>query len=783
MVSNIDEAMKMKCAFLTSLSLMTVVCGATAKPSAAFGFTGPEIIKVDWTTRAMNVHDMDGDGLNDIVLVNNDRSVVELLIQTDAQSELNGKRSVGTQYWDPEIEDARYRRESVKVGYPIFDLCVGDFNRDGRQDLAFTAREVPLVVCYQTEDRGWTDRVEYDDFEAVGWTESIWAGDLDADGSDELVVIAADALRLYRQAPSGRLGEPSLFYVSGENPYNLMLCDVTDDTRLDVLYLTSSGEQSLAMREQMADGGFGAERRFVFDQPVRKIVPMPRAADAEPQSFAAVDSRSGGIEFFQLVAGRDASTAGDFADLQPEVTPMFKRGKGAVHFVYADLSGDGREDYLVSNPDKAELVYFGAERGARFAMPQQFPTLAGVSSMSAGRFFKQATEQVLVVSEAEQVLGMSLLDSAGRVSFPRRLDLDEGFQPLLCESTDIDGDGLAELFVLGEIDSTVELRIFEPVDRDDAFSAWRQLSGYSLGKLRRKPNELKILESGGDGVFHVMLFVPREAPLVVLGRQGEDGLTLEAYAENSSIRESLLKGLVPAQVSLFDVDGEDELELVVGRPGFARALALGDHDFEMVDQFNARRDDTVAAVLPIMEGDEVNRLLFVIEGSGEIQSIERAADGVFRYVSSERVGNLQLLDWRRMGPVDAAGGYLLAGSDRFWVIPKEGASWRLKASGSYETELKDVAFSHVQVAAFSGGSEPDLVAVDSSNHVVEILSPVEGDWKSQLYWKIFEQNMHYQGRTGGKLEPRQVVVSDFNGDGREDFAFLVHDRILFYLQD
>jgi hypothetical protein len=43
--------------------------------------------------------------------------------------------------------------------------------------------------------------------------------------------------------------------------------------------------------------------------------------------------------------------------------------------------------------------------------------------------------------------------------------------------------------------------------------------------------------------------------------------------------------------------------------------------------------------------------------------------------------------------------------------------------------------------------------------------------------------MHYQGRTGAKLEPREAVVADLNGDGRLDFAFLIHDRIIVYPQE
>jgi hypothetical protein len=31
-------------------------------------------------------------------------------------------------------------------------------------------------------------------------------------------------------------------------------------------------------------------------------------------------------------------------------------------------------------------------------------------------------------------------------------------------------------------------------------------------------------------------------------------------------------------------------------------------------------------------------------------------------------------------------------------------------------------------------------------------------------------------------EPREAVVSDFTGDGKDDIAILVHDRVLLYPQ-
>ncbi len=102
---------------------------------------------------------------------------------------------------------------------------------------------------------------------------------------------------------------------------------------------------------------------------------------------------------------------------------------------------------------------------------------------------------------------------------------------------------------------------------------------------------------------------------------------------------------------------------------------------------------------------------------------------------------------------------------------------------SFETNLEDVHYSYVEGDDFNQDGRFDLLAVDGQSHVLEILVKEELDWQSRMFWEVFEQNLHYQGRSGSPVEPREVVIADLTGDGKLDFAFLVHDRILFYPQE
>jgi hypothetical protein len=49
-------------------------------------------------------------------------------------------------------------------------------------------------------------------------------------------------------------------------------------------------------------------------------------------------------------------------------------------------------------------------------------------------------------------------------------------------------------------------------------------------------------------------------------------------------------------------------------------------------------------------------------------------------------------------------------------------------------------------------------------------------------WQVFEERT-FRGRRGGFPEPREAVVADLTGDGKNDLAILVHDRVILYPQE
>lgn len=772
---------------LPGLLLLLVLSHLTtaATSAANFGFGPPEVIKLDWSTRGLTPVDLNGDGLLDLAVINNDAGKIELLYQRPGgEAARQQKKSLNRSRWEPVLEDARFEPDALTVGFSVYDMVAQDLNADGRLDLAFTSGQVPLTIRYQSEDGEWVDAWEYDGLQALGWQGSIQAGDIDGDGSVELLVLSADAVRVFRHDAAGRLSEPEVYYTSGENPFNLLVMDASGDGRADLLYLSTDGQQVLAMREQIEGGQFGPERRHLLERPARMMTVLA-ASRPEPGALAVVNSRSGSLDFMRLAAPDDAASRSRSA-LEagvPEIYPIFKKVRDPASYAIGDVDGDGETDLVVANPAGAKLLLFLKKNG-RFLSAQEFPSISAISSLAVGRFYRSARASIIVLSEVEQTMGRSELDPGGRLSFPQHVKIGS-HQPLVAGASDLDGDGYDELLLVTEDQGNYRLLVAAPQDRAAGDSPWEVLSELELAGVRRKPVAIGVLDVFGSAGSGLMVYVPREPP-VLLGPADEgSGLAFREVARDSSIRESLFKALRPAETATFDIDGDGNNELVVARTGFARAFRIVDDQLIMVDQFNARAgSDVIEAVLPLRSASGVDRVaLYVAEGR-ELQFLQRGSDGVFRYQDSAQVGHLDLQNCFVLPAANDAAGdaYLFAGEDRFWYFNdvKAASSWSVDAV--YETDLEQIHYTHLAIGDFNLDQLPDLVALDGSEHVVDIVSVEDGAFRSRMFWQVFEQNMHYQGRTGANMEPREILIDDFTGDGLPDLVLLVHDRILIYPQ-
>ena len=74
-----------------------------------FRLTGPRVAKVDTSSRGLSAGDLDGDGRQDLALINNDHAQIDLLYQrTPEELKEAARTKLPSPRWEPIIEDAPF---------------------------------------------------------------------------------------------------------------------------------------------------------------------------------------------------------------------------------------------------------------------------------------------------------------------------------------------------------------------------------------------------------------------------------------------------------------------------------------------------------------------------------------------------------------------------------------------------------------------------------------------------------------------------------------------------
>tara|TARA_R100000027_G_scaffold21067_1_gene15235 strand:- start:136 stop:2499 length:2364 start_codon:yes stop_codon:yes gene_type:complete len=756
------------------------------------GFGAPTVVKLDWDTRSLRSGDINGDGLNDLLVVNNDRGRIDFLLgREDGETPPPMGRSVRRNRWEPVLEDALFWEENLATGFALYDAVADDFNGDGLVDVAYTSGEVPLSVRYQMEDGGFESAVVFERFSPLPWIGTLLSGDVDGDGRTDLLALGEKDILFFRQGEEdGVSGNPERIRLTSDEAYGLGLADINGDGVSDLFYTAGSGSRAFRVRFQEESGSFGPEYAFDLNIGPGVVSVLRGAAGESTPIFSYIAEHSGAIDLFEIRV-RESEEDG-FESVRPAIYSV-SSGDVKSSYAYGDFDGDGVGELAVADPSESSILLYRQDGEWDFQPPQTFPSLLGISELVAVPSEEDGVSDLVVFSGKENLAGLSRMTAEGRFSFPIPLPVEGEVQTLT--SGDLENDGSPALFVVTKMGREYRLVVLSRGGEDP--SGYRQIHDVEIPVVKRSPGGLVVFDLNGDGKSEMVLLAPREPARIFqlagadvqVDAETEDSSeegseeSLIELAAGSSIRKSLLNDLSRNRIGFGDVDGDGTAEMIVAADGYARAVGFDDESrFVILDQFNALSSGD-AVRIPTMtdvDGDGVGELLFYESGEGKLQRLERDDKGVLRYRDSAAVGNLDvqgvLFDSESSTPR-----LLVLGADRFWVLPLSSGEWEKVAVASYETDLLDISPTSLAVPTGPVTSPSPIIAVDGRQNVIELLEWTPPDeWSSLLHFTVFEKNLHYRGRVGAPLEPREVLLDDMNGDGILDLVVLVHDRVLVY---
>lgn len=748
-----------------------------------YGFSEMEIIKLDWDVANIVIDDIDGDGINDIAVINNLKSRLDILLTVKNPQEAAVKEFFTDENDDINefSESGKFKKENVLVNVKVLNLVCGDFNGDGLKDFAFYGNPKGLYLLLQKKPTDSQDaksliwqnlkKIKIDD--GLGFSSAIAADDINADGRNDLLVLSADAVYVLMQQTDGELANPVKFAVT-EKPLGIELCDINNDGHRDILLITTDENWPVHIRFGDSTGKFGPQQRYFIDRPAALTIKK----DDKDNLIYTVDLQSNRLNCYKYspqITEKDKKIPIVYYPLEASATSTYS------DIVAGDFDGDGLYDIVVSNPTSAQITLFRNTAGKGLEKGIDFPALSETLKISIANIDGDSKDELVSLSVKEKTLGISSYENE-RFLFPQ--PIDTGGEPLAFEICDANGSGRTDCAVI--VKDANDARFFAVIYGINRSSGEKVSDKLYLKDVLSNPENLKALDFDGNGLCDFIVFISSYSDPIFI-RQTAAGVF--EILDKPSAGLSLIKSARPEGIFTDDIDGKNGNEILIAQGNFARNVIFDTNAgrWDIVDQYNAAgtANTITSAVSFDIDGDSEKEIILFDSARQVMQILKKDKDNIFRFSIEQEIGSWQLkkVMIADVG-ADGAGAIILFDGKKFALISPAAQQGFLEQMFSYETDVKDGKYARIAVGHLNTLGIADLVVLEYTKAYIEILA-MQDAFKPQLAmrFKVFEQKSFEEEQQRQLIEPRQIEIADVTGDGKDDIIIIVHDRIIVYPQD
>jgi hypothetical protein len=328
---------------------MMLSAALTANCGTSSGVTSPIATRnshfsVGTAPGSVEIADLNGDGKLDIIVANEQSNNVTILLG------------------DGKGEFTQAKGSPFPAGHAPSDIAIGDFNRDGKLDLAFANHEEKHLTVLLGNGQGGFTPAPNSPFavEVKPHTHGVATGDLNGDGNLDLVTDSwgNDQVSVLFGDGKGSFNTSGTFLDVGKMPYQrVRVGDINGDGKSDIITTNLEGDNVTILLGN-SKGGF------------KQSTSSPFPCGESPFNFAIGDVNGDGKPDLAIVNspsstadrhGKDGLTillgdgAGGFRMLAGS---PFATGRIPNRVAIGDVNGDGIGDIAVSSPDGNNITMF-----------------------------------------------------------------------------------------------------------------------------------------------------------------------------------------------------------------------------------------------------------------------------------------------------------------------------------------------------------------------------------------------------------------------------------------
>ena len=323
---------------------VAVNCGTSSSRVISTPATENSRFAVGTAPGSVEIADLNNDGKPDIVVANEQSNNVTILLG-------DGKGGF-----------AEAKGSPFPAGHDPNDIAIGDFNRDGKLDLAFANHEQKYLTVLLGDGQGGLTPAPNSPFavEVRPHTHGVASGDLNGDGNLDLVTESwgNDQVAVLFGDGKGSFNTSGTFLDVGKMPYQrVRVGDINGDGKSDIITTNLEGDNVTIL---LGDGKGG----------FKQSAGSPFPCGDSPFNFAIGDVNGDGKPDLAIVNspsstadrhGKDGLTillgdgAGGFRMLAGS---PFATGRIPNRVAIGDVNGDGVADIAVSSPDGNNITLF-----------------------------------------------------------------------------------------------------------------------------------------------------------------------------------------------------------------------------------------------------------------------------------------------------------------------------------------------------------------------------------------------------------------------------------------
>jgi hypothetical protein len=714
--------------------------GALESSPRRFGFGEREIYEFKNGASRLAFHDINRDGYDDIVFVNNRMSRIEVLIRKPAQT---NPVPDGL----PALRD-RFSSRGFLLEQKTTHLEIRDLNADQRPDIVTAGTHRGLRIYLQNA-AGRFGRPLAPTVKQSDQIVHVGTADFDRDGHvDILVGRRRNAEILFNDGRSHFHRRLTLAFTASDCEA-AMIGDFDGDQAMDILLRFPKEQLSLRLFRGRPGGGFGWEHPL--ETPPLRAIESISLLDQPADQLLAIRKNAINVHHYRLA--RHAT--GDVWHAANVTAAHIKaRGAGAKHpisWAVGDFNRDGHPDYCLSAPELSQImIHYGAEAELD-PSPRAVDSLRRIKTLGIDR-----RGDLYVFSPEENAVACH---PAGRLeAFPTFVDLPG--RPLLM---DVPG-GHRGFFTL--IEDHQRRLLFCWADRDG------EKRSAPIGLPEDHPPAAMRVIPVAEGVWGVVLFSPLKKPSMYLW----NGRRLEPVATQQF--RALGAGLTTADIGL--AGSSQRPGLLISEGQTARLYRFVGRRFKVERQFSLPDENAVLKFGVTARGPNgATGYLFYNQNGNELCW--------FPEEDGQKIARVALVDkYPQLAgilPLDLAAGQgiLLPGRAETRWIRADAEHFNLQTIGDYTSRAANPKLWRLCPLDLGAPPRPMAAALDAQHATIELLSFKNQALTEEVSFQVFQGPQFNRDETGWYYEPREVASGDLNADGLMDLGVLVHDKLLIHL--